>query len=636
MKPVIRPVRTLLAAAVALAGAPAFAQTYSQTIFFGDSLTDTGAFRPGLVRAGGPNAAILGRFTTNPDLIWADFLADFYGTDASPVTYAECGFGGCPPVDPQSVVEEGGSNYAIGGARNGTDGHTYLIPDYGVVVPSVLTQVQAYLASTGGAADPDALYTVWGGANDLFAITNGAPAEATLAGSVTAQITAIGMLQAAGAQYVIVPTVPDLGLTPAFIAQGQSATGTQLAVAYNTALFDNLAASGLRVIPLDTFTLLHEIAADPGLYGFTNITGTACQPQITAQSLTCNPATLVSPDAPDTYLYADGVHPTGRAHEILAQYAVSVLEAPRQVAVLPHSAAMVGRARAERVAAHVGGASTDGGMHWWADVRGDFQRNRMNGGDDDGLLYDGVGPTLTFGVDWTSGNLVYGAFAGHGRQDLDWGQRRGNFEQSDTTLGGFVGWYGEALWANAQASYSRLAFDVAREVQLGPATRTHRGSPDGSNLSAGFSGGWNLHHGALTHGPVLALLSQRIEVDGYAEDSDQSTALAYPDQEFDSLVGSLGWQASYAINDHLRPYARLTVDREFQDAPAQAFAQSQSIPGALPYAVPGLDYDDQYGTVVVGARTRLFGLDANLGASATVNQGGAGDASVFATFGSAF
>ena len=34
--------------------------------------------------------------------------------------------------------------------------------------PSLTTQVNAYLAANGGHADPNALYTVWGGANDLF------------------------------------------------------------------------------------------------------------------------------------------------------------------------------------------------------------------------------------------------------------------------------------------------------------------------------------------------------------------------------------------------------------------------------------------------------------------------------------
>ena len=41
-----KPVRTALAAALLLAAAPAFAQTFTQTVFFGDSLTDAGYFRP--------------------------------------------------------------------------------------------------------------------------------------------------------------------------------------------------------------------------------------------------------------------------------------------------------------------------------------------------------------------------------------------------------------------------------------------------------------------------------------------------------------------------------------------------------------------------------------------------------------
>lgn len=606
MRLMSRPLRTALAAALALAAAPAAAQTYSQTIFFGDSLTDTGAFRPALVQVVGPNGAILGRFTTNPDFIWADYLADFYGTDATP-------------------VNQGGTNFAVGGARNGTNTTTALGP-----VPAVLTQVNTYLAATGGVADPDALYTVWGGNNDLFAIAGGAPVAATMTAAVGAQVTAIGLLQGAGAQYVLMPNVPDLGLTPSFLVSGQSATGTALATAYNAALFDALAAAGLSVIPVDAFSILQEIAADPGTYGFSNVTGTACLPAFTAQALTCNPGSLASPSAPDTYAFADGVHPTGAAHEIIADLALSALEGPRQVAVLPHSAAMVGRARAGRVSAQAGAASVTAGLHWWADVRGDFQRYER------GDAYDGMGPTLTVGIGSGNDGMAYGAFVGVGRQDIDWGLRRGEFEQRDTTVGGYFGWQGGALWANAQASWTRLGFDVARDVQLGPATRTHRGSPDGSNLSVGVDAGWTFGDGAVRHGPVVSILSQRIEVDGYSEDNLSSSALAFPDQEYDSLIGSIGWQASFVADPRFRPYARLTLDREFEDAPEQAFAQALSIPGSLPYAVPGLDYDDQYATATIGARTRLFGLDANIGASTTVNQGSGTDATVFVTVGSGF
>ena len=610
MKRSIPPVRSLLALALAMAAVPTLAQNgpYTQTVFFGDSLTDAGYFRPLLPASVRP---VTGQFTTNPGFVWSQYLAEYYGTSAYPNGNSQMG-----------------TNYAAGGARVGTNTTGALGP-----IPSLATQVNTYLTSTGGRADPNALYTVWGGANDLFAITSGgANPTTTIGAAVTAQVGIIGTLQTAGARYILVPTIPDLGVTPGFRAQGTAAAaaGTQLSATYNTALFDAIDAAGFRVIPLDTFTLLREIVASPADYGFANVTGTACQPQITANSLTCNPTSYVTPNAPDTYAFADGVHPTSKAHSILSQYAVAMLEGPRQIALLPYTASVHGRARADRVASHVAGKPEADGMRWWGDLRGDFLRY------DHGDLYDGAGPMGTFGVDWSRGSLVYGAFAGYGRAQYDFGKRSGSFDESDATLGGFAGWYGDRLWANAQVSYSWISYDVDREVQLGDVTRRHSGSPDGTNLSLGVSAGYQWGEGAFRHGPVISVVSQTIEMDGYSESNVNSSALAYPDQDFDSLIGSAGYELSYAINDHLQPYARLTVDKEFEDPAEEVFAQSLSLPGTNPYAVPGLETDDGYGTLLMGARTKLFGFDANLGVTTTVNQGGGTNTTAFVTLGGNF
>ncbi|MGM9451636.1 hypothetical protein RRF55_29235, partial [Klebsiella sp. K47] len=58
---------------------------------------------------------------------------------------------------------------------------------------------------------------------------------------------------------------------------------------------------------MDTFHILQEIVANPGQYGFVNVTSPACT---TASSLTCNPTSYVTPDAANSYVFADGVHPT--------------------------------------------------------------------------------------------------------------------------------------------------------------------------------------------------------------------------------------------------------------------------------------------------------------------------------------
>ena len=102
MKRSISPVRSLLAVALAMAAAPVLAQDgpYTQTVFFGDSLTDAGYFRPLLPASVRP---VTGQFTTNPGFVWSQYLAEYYGTSA----YAN-GNG------------QVGTNYAAGGARVGT------------------------------------------------------------------------------------------------------------------------------------------------------------------------------------------------------------------------------------------------------------------------------------------------------------------------------------------------------------------------------------------------------------------------------------------------------------------------------------------------------------------------------------
>ena len=607
--------RTLLASALALAALPALAQSgrapFSQTVFFGDSLTDAGFFRPFLIQTQGPQAALVGQFTTNPGFVWSQYLAETYGTGAAPAW----------GLTTAGVVAADGSNYAAGGATfNAGPGFPPAPPTQ--YAPTIPTQVAAYLSRSGGTADARALYTVWGGANDLFFHLNGATSQAQFLGAAGIQVSVIDALSQAGAKYILVPNLPDVGHTPFGMSQGAAGSAgiSALVQAYNQTLFGGLAAAGLRVIPVDTYGLIGEIYASPAAYGFANVTTPACFG--VPSSLVCSPLSTV-PGGADSHAFADAVHPTPAAHKVLAELATSVIEGPRLLAILPHSASVIGRARAEQVANHVAGKPQADGLRWWGGLRGDNQR--YAGGD----LYDGAAVAGTFGVDWSRGNLVYGAYAGLGRGKLDFGLRRGDFRQTDASLGGFVGWYGERAWVNGQLGYTRLSFDVNREVRLGSAVRHHQGSPDGSNLGAGISAGYEFGEGRAHHGPVASLLAQRIKLDGYAESNPGSSALSYPDQDLDSLVGGIGWQARYRINDHVEPYARLTFEHEFEDQPEEAFATVQTLATTGAYAVPGLGLDRSRSKLRVGARARVFGLDADVGIDADYAQKGGHDLGVY-------
>lgn len=617
--------RTVLAAALALAVMPLYAQnkpTFTQTVFFGDSLTDSGFYRPFLIQTQGPSAGLVGQFTTNPGLVWAQFLADYYGTDASPAW----------GLTTTGIAAGTGTNYAAGGSTfNAGPGFPPTPPTQ--YAPTIPTQVAAYLAGTGGKADPGALYTVWGGANDLFFHLNGATTQTQFLGAAGTEVALIGTLSQAGARYIMVPTMPDVGRTPFGLSQGAAGSAgiTALVQAYNQTLFGGLASANLRVIPLDTFNFIREISSSPATYGLSNVTGMACVG--VPSSLVCNPATTV-PGGAESYAFADSVHPTTAAHRLLGQFAVSVIEGPRQIAILPHAEAAIGRARTEMLATGLGNRPESDGMRWWASLLNTNQRFGRDGTAND---FDGDAPSINAGMQWAAGNVTYGAFGAYGKADMDWGLRSGSFKQTDATLGGFVGWYGDGPWANAQLSYTWLDYDIQRDIVLGPGVRTHHGSANGSNLTAAGNVGWTFGHGKLSHGPVLGLVSQKIDVDGFAEsDPALSTSLAYPDQSFDSMVVSAGWQASLALGEHITPYAKLTWDRELEKPAAEAFASAQSMPTTLPYAVPGLMLDREYGTAQFGVRTEMFGLDVQTGTRITVNQDNGNNATFFVTLASKF
>src|SRR4249919_1181495 len=326
------------ALALALAGmGSAQAQEFSALISFGDSLSDAGQYAalPPPYYFGAQ-----GSFTTNPDDVWTQVLASSFGLSSAP-----------------SIA--GGSNYAWGGAP--TSFSISPIPLALTCIPgklpcrSVAQQIGEYTQGGTRSADPDALYTYWAGANDIFnylgwagpqLVSPGPPpvlgpplitaAQAQLFTGASA-LTAVGeiaALQNAGAQHIVVLNLPDIGLTPSFRGTAAQSSVSGLVFVYNTTLNSGLATLQDGIIPINAYALIGEVIADPALYGFSNVTGTACNLALTGgSSLFCTPAAYVTPNANETYLFADGVHPSGAAHRMLASVVQATIIAPGQVSM---------------------------------------------------------------------------------------------------------------------------------------------------------------------------------------------------------------------------------------------------------------------------------------------------------------
>lgn len=580
----------------ALAPQAVQAQQFSNVVVFGDSLSDVGYFRPFLSSIGLPASVVstLGRFTTNPGPIWAELVAQHYGLSATP-------------------SNANGWDFAQGGARVALPSAS--TPPGGAQRP-VSTQVTEYLARNGGAADPGALYTVWAGANDIFqnlaaysggAIT-AADLQANVLGAAAAEIQQVGRLKAAGARYVAVFALPDIGATPQFAGNAAIAGSvTQLSAGYNTTLFTGLASAGIRVIPVDAFSLLAEIRANPSAYGFSNITGIACGPfppvSTTPSAQFCLPANYVTPNAAETYLFADGVHPTTAAHRIVAQFLESLIDGPTQMSLLAEIPlrTRAGHLRTLNDGLAQGSAAPVGGWSIFAAGEGgnfDIESSPATVGIKSNAHTMTVGATVR-----ASEGVTLGIAAGQAGDNGSFGNEAGGYKTRDRNLSLFGsahwgGFYGDAAFTIANIEFE----DIRRVVKLGSVTRTASSSTKGSNSSAYIAAGYDWRIQKLTIGPTIALTSQNVDVNGFDETGAGSANLRYGAQKRRSEVWSGGVRASYDLGAWT-PWVRITADKERRDQERLITATPLTLASiGSSYDLPAYMPDTSFVTTMIGIR----------------------------------
>jgi outer membrane lipase/esterase len=271
-----------LASAVAQAAAP----TYSALYVFGDSYCDVGNL---YLATGGaePTAPYYnGRFSNGP--IWLDHVAGFLGL----------------PLKPSLL---NGTDYAFGGSWV-TEGQSV------TGVPSVPEQIEMYLSQHKGKADPNALYILEGGGNDILDTTSGTP-EALGVEIAKGIAESEAVLRHAGAKHFVIPDLFNVGLLPA--ATGNVDFALKASLTTNKALDEFLGFEDLvehiDILRMNVFSLLNAVQTAPTHFGFTNVT-TPCL------------TTMVCAD-PDHTFFWDTHHPTVFGHSFFAVTLENVLAA---------------------------------------------------------------------------------------------------------------------------------------------------------------------------------------------------------------------------------------------------------------------------------------------------------------------
>ncbi|WP_207478913.1 SGNH/GDSL hydrolase family protein [Arenibaculum pallidiluteum] len=242
---------------------------FDRLVVIGDSLSDSG------------NA---GRFSDGA--VWVEQLAGRLSLRLAPAS-------------------KGGQNFAVGGAR--------LDPRSG---PTSL-RAQADMALRLPANRGRTLHVVWGGGNDLLAAATSPDALRIVDEAVASLAGILRDLTEHGATDILVPNLPDIGMTPAVRAYGPGAAALarQLTDRFNAGLEHSLRALPPRgqerrpqIHRMDVQAMAMRVAGDPASFGFRDVT----TPCIGLPSCT-------------GHLFWDHVHPTSYAHGRLAEGALRVL-----------------------------------------------------------------------------------------------------------------------------------------------------------------------------------------------------------------------------------------------------------------------------------------------------------------------
>lgn len=263
----------------------------------GDSLSDQGnllaatALIPGAPLLPDPLHYFDGRFSNGPNYV--DVLAQQLGLSSGP-----------------SLL--GGNNFAFGGARTTSNFADSFFPP-GLFPWSLNAETAAFAARHVN--DPNGLYIVFSGSNDIGDIVGLGLDPATVMTTLLNGIdNAIAAFRLAGAQTILVPNVPDLGLEPAFAGNAAgAAAATALSQQYDALLQAQLAAiAGVNIIAFDTFDWSRTVVNDPGAFGLSNVT-IPCY----SGFILPDPTATTCPD-PDDYLFWDIEHPTSAGQALFA------------------------------------------------------------------------------------------------------------------------------------------------------------------------------------------------------------------------------------------------------------------------------------------------------------------------------
>jgi outer membrane lipase/esterase len=602
-----------------LASQTVTAAPYSGLYVFGDSLYDSG-----------------------------NFGVDFRATNTVGPTYQSFDISGEPsgPVGIQFIAshigldlvpsEFGGTNYAVAAHRT-PDVLASITADttYQQISPLVAgKEFNSYfydLRLNNKTVDPNALYVVEGGGNDIGdALSSGD--LSSLAFTAPNLLASTKALLDNGAGYVVLVDVPNFAnsptaaLFPEFI---QDFISDQI-VGINDEIRTGVESMDGNVILLDTYGFAAEIISNPSAFGF-NLSPEQLQTNcfdrgdVACQGGSPDGANDSATPDPDQFFFNDPLHPTTLGHRITSDYIISVLSAGSELSLLPSLAmdsvqAQWQAARPTMRANRWGSNLSDDDSKF--SVYGTLQQSENNRDTLIGRL-EGENEAQSYhvGVNFhASNNAYFGVLLGRSDNELNVGVSQ--YEMTSTDIS-FLGAYNndayfvEAIYTFSDNDYS----DLDRSFSLGPLNqRTETGNTGGDTSSLAIQAGYDLFKGEENYrlGPIVGYEYIDVTVDAYKEDASLSTSLVVGEQNVSSSVLLAGLFGSIGLGIcDCEFYGEAVYRDEDKDGRNDVELGLVTV-GNNRFTLPGQSLDDSSVTVDLGFNAKLteaLSLNVSAGAS---------------------
>ena len=650
LKKIFLGISLALACTAAVADGP-----YSGIYFFGDSLTDAGAF-------GGLGSLPAGsHWVFNNQPTYATLLGNTLGFSVTPNNVNN------PTLAP------GGTDYAEGGARSTTSGNTYSLAG-NTPVTDLLGQVQSYLTQSFGHANSTALFVVWSGSNDVSTATG----AAGIVTAVTSELTALGALKLYGANNLLLLDLPNFNVTPAVLystingvasALGLSSTtannavnaayqalatastpnaaarqaaylaaevaaanalglppsvfesiyNTELSTAsagslgYNQGLNSNLPLIGLNVIHVNTNAILNALIANPNAFGITNTAGGICPPSSnpavgSASSIVCNTSTPNS-SALNTYLFSDDRHPSPLTQQLLASYISSLLSAPYNTVALLDAQRMTVDNQGEVLDRQAGSVAIPSGGRFF--IEGGFETQRSSATEGlSGANNSGGMATLGYEHPLTASVSLGGAVT-LARYDATLGGGNGNFNGQGELFALYALWQQNGLKVRADVFGGNQTYNLQRNLISGTNALVNTASPNGNETGVRLSAAYDFKLASFVTGPFASVSQAHNHIGNVNETGLAGTTLQIQGWNESVTDAQVGWKISRP-DLFLQPFATLAYHDVWRNWPAAVTVGQidYSSSFTMPLTKPREDYAE-VGAGISGNLAKNWSLSAN-------------------------